>query len=163
VESSLYWRVNKPTIISEIIEDEAIIINLDSGAYYSLRGGSVMVWKVIQLGGGRDQVIDQLTHAYQGEAEAIAASAMELLAELENEQIIVAADAESARSFDAKTLPFDLEGERPLCAPLVVDKYTDMKDLLLADPIHDVDDDFGWPTPKAPQQSTSEQGPMPKN
>ena len=30
----------------------------------------------------------------------------------------------------------------------ILEKYTDMQDLLLLDPIHEVDDGSGWPTPK---------------
>ena len=31
----------------------------------------------------------------------------------------------------------------------VLHKYEDMKDMLLLDPIHDVDDEAGWPQPKS--------------
>lgn len=30
-----YFRINSPSVIGEIIDGEAIIVNLDSGAYYS--------------------------------------------------------------------------------------------------------------------------------
>ena len=36
---------------------------------------------------------------------------------------------------------------KPLAAP-VLNKYSDMQDLLLLDPIHDVDEEAGWPTNK---------------
>jgi len=47
-----------------------------------------------------------------------------------------------------------LSGTRqPFSAP-VLNAYTDMEELLLLDPIHDVDQ-AGWPMPKAPDAPAS--------
>jgi len=40
-------------------------------------------------------------------------------------------------------------------APPVLEVYTDMQDLLLLDPIHDVDETVGWPSPKPPEESVA--------
>ena len=48
--------------------------------------------------------------------------------------------------------PEDGEAAAPAGAPAFVvptlEKYTDMEALLLADPIHEVDEAAGWPKPK---------------
>lgn len=36
--SNTPFRVNSPSVIGEVLDGEAIIVNLDSGAYYSLNG-----------------------------------------------------------------------------------------------------------------------------
>jgi hypothetical protein len=42
---------------------------------------------------------------------------------------------------------FELGGE---FAPPVLHVYSDMREVLLLDPIHDVEDASGWPEPKRP-------------
>lgn len=47
MNSASQFRINAPTVISETIDGEAIIINLDTGAYYSLRETGAAVWQLI--------------------------------------------------------------------------------------------------------------------
>jgi hypothetical protein len=37
----------------------------------------------------------------------------------------------------------------------VLEVYTDMQDLLLLDPIHEVDEEAGWPSPKPPGEAVA--------
>lgn len=37
MSSSQSYRINQPTVITKVIDGEAIVVNLDSGAYCSLR------------------------------------------------------------------------------------------------------------------------------
>ena len=41
-------RVNRPTVISETIDGEAVVINLDSGHYYSLDGTAGEIWSLVE-------------------------------------------------------------------------------------------------------------------
>ena len=41
------FRVNQPAVIAEVIDNEAIVVNLDSGAYYSLRGSACTIWEML--------------------------------------------------------------------------------------------------------------------
>ena len=67
-------------------------------------------------------------------------------AELEREGLIVSldgtADSDPEPSFD---LPQPNNGQ--VFSPPVVEKYTDMQDLVLLDPVHEVDE-RGWPHAK---------------
>ncbi len=41
------FRVNTPTVTHETIDGEAVIINLDSGSYYSLVDVGATVWQFL--------------------------------------------------------------------------------------------------------------------
>ena len=103
--------------IGDTIGDDTILINVKTGAYYSLTplGGSV--WA---------QVLSATTEFATDEATVLRAMIAEGIFETEGALV---GDDDVAADFDS-TLAFL--------------KYTEMSELLLADPIHEVDED-GWP------------------
>ena len=137
------YRVNQPAVIAEVIDDEAIVVNLDSGAYYSLRGSACAIWEMLAQQMAVPAVVQSLAQHYTGSPEAIQSGVDSLVADLLNEQLLVPADGEP----DSTHQPaFPTNGERPPFETPVLEKYTDMAELLLLDPIHDVDA-TGWPHP----------------
>ena len=136
-------RINAPGVIGEILDGEAIIVNLDTGAYYSLDGAGATVWTAAQAGSTLEAAIKLTADRYQGDAQEIAAGVEALVEELLSEGLLVtdeeivapAADRQPATPVGADRPPF----RRP-----ALQKYTDMTDLLLLDPIHEVDE-TGWP------------------
>ena len=141
--TSVNFRINQPTVISEVIDGEAIIVNLDNGAYYSLRDSGCAIWNLLLQGRTMPDVVDAMTAQYHGAAPAIEAAIADLVAELQAEQLIVPDDPARAPS----PLPTPTEhqnGNRPHFQQPVLEKFTDMADLLLLDPIHEVEE-MGWP------------------
>ena len=129
------YEVNKPDVVEESIDGEALIVHLGTGAYYSARGAGDVAWRVFAGGG---TVLDA-TKALAGGAGASEdlAEVKRFLDELVSEGLL------RPRSTPAAALP-------PPATPAVftaplLEKFTDMQDLLLLDPIHDVDDATGWP------------------
>ena len=139
------YRTNAPTVISEIIDNEVIIINLDSGAYYSLRDTGAAVWQLIQNGATLQQVIEQMCLNWDGAEQDIVDGVNQLLAELLQEKLLLPAEALPPT---VNPLPANLT-EKAIFRKPVLEKFTNMSDLLLLDPIHEVDDS-GWPKPKTP-------------
>ncbi len=133
-----HFRVNSPSVIGEIIDGEAIIVNLDSGAYYSLRDTAGAIWGLIEKGADVDQIIRQFDAKVQNATTEIPKSIRAFLAELQTENLIVPSpDPISVLEIDTT--------EKLLFQPPVLEKFTDMADLLLLDPIHEVDEMGGWP------------------
>jgi len=131
----LAYRINSPSVIHETIDDEVVIINLDKGHYYSLDGCGARIWKGL-IGGAP---LTAIAASFEGEAGAIDAEVRELVADLEQEQLVVPAEAGTAPGAveDGPKLPFE---------PAKLQRYSDMEELLLLDPIHEVDQQ-GWPHP----------------
>ena len=38
------FRINRPNVVSESFESEVVIVNLDSGCYFSLLGSATTLW-----------------------------------------------------------------------------------------------------------------------
>src|SRR2546429_9012419 len=136
------FRVNSPNVIHETIEGEVILIDLKTGTYYSLREAGAAIWQAIEQGAGEDEIEAELGLRYDASAAQIHDGVRELLAELEREGLIRAADGEADPA--VKWAVSDNGSARlPFEAPRL-EKHTDMQDLILLDPVHEVGAE-GWP------------------
>ena len=140
--SSQRFSLNEPTVIQEIIDGEAIIADLSQGFYYSLDSTGSQVWNALVSGSTIDSIVDACTANFTGDREEIASGIYRLLDRLQEEQLIVPRVGEGSNGNTDLTEVFAASGEA-FTAP-VLSKYTDMEQLLLLDPIHDVDE-TGWP------------------
>jgi hypothetical protein len=143
------FQANSPNVIHETIEDEVILIDLKSGTYYSLREAGATVWQAIERGAHEDEIRAAVEQRYEGASDEIRDSVVQLVAELESEGLIRGdQDAAGAAGVPA---PVALDEPRvPFIAP-VLEKHTDMQDLILIDPVHEVGA-RGWPhTADAPE------------
>jgi hypothetical protein len=126
----------------ETIEGEVILINLDTGTYYSLRDTGAAIWQGVEHGADEAEIAAEIGNAYEGEADEIRAATRGLLEVLESEQLISPSEGEPpAEEFRAVLLPGE---ERATFRAPVLEKHTDMQDLILIDPVHQVDA-RGWP------------------
>lgn len=137
------YKINAPMVTSETIDGEVVVINLDNGNYYSIEGIGADVWTLAENGTSVDEIARVLAQRYTGShiAEGVHAFLQQVL----NEHLLVEAP-ERQPAADVDTLLAPVAGEKPFEAP-VLNTYTDMQDLLLLDPIHEVDEQ-GWPLAK---------------
>jgi hypothetical protein len=144
-----HYVLNKPYIVHETIEGETIVMNLKNGFYYSFDGIGPVVWGLIGLGASEAQIHLLLHELYPDCHLDLKTLAEEFLEQLEQNELII---KESSGHAD----PPELRAEELLAEPLfsevilkqpLFQRYADMKDVLLLDPIHDVDAK-GWPEPK---------------
>jgi len=142
------FRVNTPGVVAEAIEQpagaehEAIMVNLESGTYYSLRGDGALLWQAVADGMTVGAIVDRVaaaTGVERGEAETGVRSFCDVLV---LEGLVVADDSEGGAT---ETVDFSN------CGPDVLEprleRHVDMQDLILLDPVHEVDD-RGWPHPR---------------
>jgi hypothetical protein len=140
------FRVNTPTVTHETIDGEAVIINLDSGNYYSLVEVGSFIWSLVENGASVKDVQEQVLQSYQGAPSEIDRGVQELLTQLQQENLIVPLNGAAEVSDLTAAAPANNHHEKPSFNPPSLHKYSDMQELLLLDPIHDVDD-AGWPRP----------------
>jgi hypothetical protein len=142
--SNRTFRVNGGGIVHETIDGEVIIINLETGVYYSLTQSAVDLWSALVEGATQAQLTGLLGARYEAAVADIDAAVAAFLDQLVAETIvIVEGDGTGAAPAAAPTAG---QGRGPF-EPPVLSKYTNMSDLLLLDPIHDVDE-HGWPNKK---------------
>lgn len=143
------FRVNSPAVIHQTFESEVVIVNLETGDYFSLRGSGADIWDRIVRRLSEDEIVADLLRP--GEArvgrEEIEEGVRVLCGELRREGLIVSAEAQGADAPGAESgAPARASARcRPYERP-VFEKFTDMRELLLLDPIHELDE-MGWPKP----------------
>lgn len=140
------FRINTPTVTHETIDGEAVIINLDTGNYYSLVDAGSFIWSLVDKGASASEVQHVILQTYHGDAQDVDRGVQELLAQLQQENLIVPVDGAGDALDLAPVAPGNNGHEKPSFNPPSLNKYSDMQELLLLDPIHDVDD-AGWPKP----------------
>lgn len=145
--NNITYRINSPTVINETIEGESVIINLTTGYYYSLEGSGARIWEAIGMGTPVSQLVEMVSCRYEGNPTEMAAAIEELVKELAAESLIVPCQngAAAAPSDKAPT-------KKEAFVKPALNKFGDMQDLLLLDPIHEVDEQ-GWPHTPDPEQA----------
>jgi hypothetical protein len=141
------YRVNTPTVIYDTIDNEVVIVNFDTGSYYSLQDAGADAWNLVDDGATRDQIVDHVVNAYQGDRQSIDQAVTHFLSELEQEKLIVCEKAEDL-SASTKATAVQPSGNGSSFEGFELQKYTDMNHLLLLDPIHEVEE-AGWPHRRA--------------
>jgi hypothetical protein len=139
------FRINSPKIVHETIDEEVIILNLNNGNYYSLDKVGACVWSFVESGATVSETVEAIARRYDGTCVDMESAVNQLMAELQQENLIVPDEAKEPGCIKGLEVRSGTEGlvfEAP-----ILHKYTDMQDLLLLDPIHEVDE-TGWPTVK---------------
>jgi len=134
------YKINSPETIHENLNDEVVVVNLQRGNYYSLNNIATDIWTLILHSYNSDEITNKLMERYPQAQNELQQSIPTFITNLQEEALIVA-DAEKM-SADEVALSADTKLDN-FTTP-VLEKYTDMQDLLMLDPIHEVDE-TGWP------------------
>lgn len=119
---------NRPDVIDETFDGEAVLVNLQSGCYFALSPAATLLWNLVLDG--------RSATALAASVDADAAVVERFVAELLEEGLLVEGGADAGAATEAIAIP----GEPTF------QKFTDMQDLMALDPIHDIDlDADGWP------------------
>ena len=142
-------------VLHETIDGEVILIDLQTGAYYSLRESAAAVWHALEGGASEAELAARLAVRYSGSHEELVAGARGLVDELVAEGLVeaTAAGTQSPPAPPTASTNGAPPGRVPFPAP-VLEKHDDMQDLILLDPVHDVDA-RGWPHRAEGQRTTS--------
>ena len=137
------YELNSPPIIAEVVEGEVIAIDLDRGSYYSLASEAADVWVALTTGRSSADILASLPSASE---PRLAGELQRFIESLLAERLIRLASADRHGAADhaagaSGAIAAWSEGV------LRFERFTDMQDLLILDPIHEVDEEAGWPKP----------------
>lgn len=143
------YRINAPQVTYEIFEDEVVLINFDNGAYFSINKIGAEVLEELEKGADLQQIARRIADRYSGTEEEIEVQIKRLLEDLITENLICAIETSAPEApSEIEAPPVQVPGEnKPPFEPPILNKYTDMEELVMLDPIHEVDD-TGWPNQK---------------
>jgi hypothetical protein len=144
MDLSKRFRVNTPDVLDETVDGEVLIVNLESGCYYSSTGSGDDVWRMIAGGATPAEAAKALAANYDAPRDIVEAAVTRFVDELLGEQLLVEAAVGSA-----EPAIMQLKGAGGEFIAPVLQKYTDMQELLVLDPVHDVEPS-GWPNALQP-------------
>jgi hypothetical protein len=137
------FRVDPRRVVHETIDGETILIDLDTGTYFSLRGCGSEIWALLAGGWSETDIVAEMQRRYSAERDAAGAAACELIVQLADAGLLEDAGTDAAPPSGAGTTETGV-ADGGAYAPPVLERYTDMQYFLLLDPIHEVQEG-GWP------------------
>jgi hypothetical protein len=135
----MHYRISPSSNVSaRSFGDEVIAANFVRGVYYSLLGSAAQIWEGLVAGVPLDRVVAEVSALSDAEPAAFAAAANSLVEALLAEGLLVEGPPDEVKAWQAMA---GSDGRYGLPA---LERFTDMEDLLLLDPVHDVEE-MGWP------------------
>lgn len=123
------WKPDPTAVAAKVIDGEAIIMNLTNGAYYSMDGVGALIWEGMESGQPGEVIVDRIALRYGAAAAVVRADFDRIVAELLMEGLIRETEMDAAPAAPAGVSPSVAEYAAP-----VLNKYTEMADLLALDP-----------------------------
>jgi hypothetical protein len=139
-----YVECNEPTAMFERFDDETIFLNLDAGNYYTLDSTAALIWDLLCIPVCIDEAILRLVAESDADARAIENSVRHFVARMLEEGLIRPTNTPP----DNPISPLTVTIPTGRFAEPVLTKYSDMQDMLLVDPVHDVEP-AGWPNARS--------------
>jgi hypothetical protein len=141
---TIRYELATPAIIHELLGDEVIIISFADGDYHSLRGTAAHIWGDLVLGLDTEAIIADVGQSFDTTGHDVGADVRAFLTTLSDRGLIRPA-SDPARLAPATSAPQNgapMEYDVPTC-----ETFTEMRELMLLDPVHEVDPSLGWPRP----------------
>jgi hypothetical protein len=124
-------RINDDEVAAEIVDAEAVLINLGTGMYYTLTGTGCEVWAMIERRLTLAQMRDALAARYGVEPATVLSDLHRLATELLDERLVrPTSEAAGADGVGATTRAPGADAY----APPTLCRYTDMAEVLALDP-----------------------------
>lgn len=127
-------EIASPQCAAENLEDEVVALNVETGIYFSLRGLAAALWLDLAAGHPVEAIVAG------GKAPERVSAFVEQLIRYGLMRPAAATPPTGEPASRKRLGDGDLE--------IMFEVYEDMQELILSDPIHDVDETLGWPAPK---------------
>jgi hypothetical protein len=131
------FRIDEPRVISELMDGELVLVHFESGCYYSIAGVGADVCQLLSAGYTLGQVVDRLTDDFRQPRSRVDSDVRSYVGRLAQEKLLVPLSNSPGTVREVALTSSDYE-------PPQFEKFDDMADQLLLDPIHDMGES-GWP------------------
>lgn len=125
------YQLANPDIVFERFGEDLVVLNLRSGQYFGFNGSGALVWRALSGGVAASKL----------RSAGMSQQALEpFLSALIDNGLLVAQTSTDIELEPVLQAELAMASEAP-----TVEVYEDLADLIMADPIHDVDVNTGWP------------------
>src|SRR5262249_43805 len=126
------YRINSPPIAHQLIDGEVVLVNVETGVYYSLRDAAE-IWGFLERGARGSTLVAGLGRRYAASRGEIETAVANLLDTLQHEQVLFPEPGADSGDDRAASLPVENPATpgtpKPALQRPVLEKYTDMKDI----------------------------------
>ncbi|CCV09899.1 PqqD family peptide modification chaperone [Mesorhizobium sp. STM 4661] len=136
----LVYAVASKDIVFESFDGEAVVLDLSTGKYFGFSDSGSRIWEALSSGVAAHALVGQTA----GGATIRLAELDGFISQLLEFGLLTPAADASAQPISGAFLA-ELAGTRE---PLKVDIHDDLADLIVVDPIHEVEEPLGWPAVK---------------
>jgi hypothetical protein len=126
-----------PMLISKQFDDEVVLANYQSGIYYNLDGTGAQIWLGLKAGKSVDEMVRLFADKTGSQTTVIDPQVRGFVDQLIAEGIVLPGAPELPEPDWTPTT-------RGQFASPALQRYDDLRDLLLMDPVHDAGE-AGWP------------------
>ncbi|MBS4168904.1 PqqD family protein [Parachlamydia sp. AcF125] len=128
------YKLNQPGVNYQILDEEAVIVHLETGTYYSLDLVGTFIWAHLMEGASAQQILQDLYVCYEEIPQTVEQEILAFIRQLEEEKLIVQQkEIELTFNFSSPSPAF--ESAKGLFVTPCLNKYTEMQELLLLDPL----------------------------
>lgn len=135
---NVMYKLNEEKMFFDMADGQAVVINFLSGMYYGTTSlGSVILERLVK--GNAPEEILGAVQALPGCPEDFGVQMENFITELREKEILLEGEKRQGGN--------EAIGEMALADgfTLTLDEFSEVQDLILADPVHDVDVEEGWP------------------
>lgn len=132
------YKLNEEKMFFDMADGQAVVINFLSGIYYGTTAlGSVILERLVN-GKAPEEIVKAVKNLPDCPVD-FAAQMDAFLASLREKEILLPGDTQpgGGEAIDGIALADGFT--------LTLDEFSEVQDLILADPVHDVDVEQGWP------------------
>ncbi|MGX8010676.1 PqqD family peptide modification chaperone [Mesorhizobium sp. ORM8.1] len=133
------YAVASKDIVFESFDGEAVVLDLSNGKYFGFSDSGSAIWQALSSGVGTQALIGSAAGAAMIDAAALEA----FVAQLVEFGLLAPSDATPQPLPDGFPAVLAAANE-----PLDVSVHDDLADLIIVDPIHEVEEPLGWPAVK---------------
>ena len=135
---------NEKKVFEDFADGQYIVLNHVNGEYYSFDKASSIVLKALTEGCSPENLAQALCNRYGGDVCTALESVNRFVEQLLTLEIII-----SGGNAEGKAEPYVAAIDSEKMPELSCEVFTDVADLLMMDPIHEVDEEAGWPFKKS--------------
>ena len=141
--------VNAPKVAYQVLDGEGLLIHFEHGHYYSASGSAVFLLELVERGFRESELCSALARRFGLELDRARDAVSAFIEELVAEGLFVVAEGALEETVAPAALESAFGSSAAAFEAPKLSKYTDLEDLLVLDPVHDVMM-TGWLRPTAP-------------
>jgi hypothetical protein len=132
----MFYEHDREHVAAEEFDGEFVLIHFVRGTYFSLRHAAVEVWRQFRNGADPERVEERVLAHFALRGSDASAELKKCIQVLVDEQLL--------RETSAAGPPVE-DWSSSVWTPPAIEVYSDLKDLIVLDPVHEVDTSQGWP------------------